>query len=173
MNRHKQEKAAFGDFSMKEYTMVERGRLLDIHRQLLTTSEGRRTLNYRFGFCINEVNFQRYIDNSALGYRVVMRDSLDRICGWGEYFIEKNTCSAEFSRLLLPEYQGKGLGTMLARHLITECKSRHPKLRYIESVTRGDNAFAIGSLRKLLKDFSGWSKVDRQTQDVHFIFPLR
>lgn len=173
MNRHEREKVARDVFSMKECTIAERQLLLDIHQRLLASQEGRRTLNFRFGFCINEVNFQRYIDNTNLGYRVLICDSSGTICGWGEYFIDRNTQSAEFSRLLLPEYQGKGLGTMLARHLISECKSRHPELRYIESVTRSDNTFAIGSLRKLLKDFSGRSKVDPRTQDVHFIFPLR
>lgn len=160
---------------MKEYTPEDRDRLLSAYDELYSTPEGKKIISLRFGGLIDRETFDKTLDNPAIKYRTIVQSpDGQNLMGWAEYFIDpKDTQRAELSRLIMPTYQGHGIGTALIGHLIEKCRELNPEVHRMISFTLVDNTAAIKSLTKAMKQFDGYSTYNEGTFEHRFTFPLK
>ncbi len=140
----------------RSYTAGDKGVLLAGFDELLVSRAGLQTIRQRFGWECNRGQFEKILDDDEI-VRILATSPIDQeLMGWGEYVVDKAVPGkAELLRLVMPEHQGRGVGTALIGHLIDQCRDQNPGVTRIESFTHPTNAAAINSLTKAQKIFGG------------------
>jgi RimJ/RimL family protein N-acetyltransferase len=166
---------SFQQFSMRDYIPEEdREKLLELYDKLRRNSKGRETIRFYFGDLITRSAFKVKLTDPAAGHRTIVLSPEGEIIGWGKYSVDlKDPSRAMFARLIVPEYQGKGIGTALIGRLIERCLQLDPNVTVMESQTLPGNKAAIGSLTKAVAQFGGFKVQEPDMSNVHFTFPLK
>lgn len=159
---------------VKDYSSEDRETLLAVYDELAASPEGLATLRSRFDYRPPRAAFEAYLNNPRIKYRAVVTDPNNTVLGLGDYFIDRYDFQrAELSRLVVPDYQGKGVGTLLVRHLIKKCGELDPEVTRMESLTRAGNIAAISSLTRVASEYGGFQTDLPATDQVRFTFPLK
>ena len=108
-----------------------------------------------------DVDFSKHVALIA----VVEADRADRIVGGGRYVVGQPG-EAELAFMVVDQYQGKGIGTALLRHLVAI--ARHGGLRELSADVLADNT----SMLKVLERSGFQVGPSREPGTKHFTFQL-
>lgn len=156
-----------GRVTIRSLKPEDRAAFVEAARQTSSQSIYRRFFAPRRNFTEGETSFFVNIDfakHVAL-IAVVAADGGDRIVGGGRYIVGQPG-EAELAFMVVDQYQGKGIGAALLRHLIVI--ARHGGLRELSADVLADN-------RSMLKVFerSGFQiGPNREPGTKHFTFQL-
>ena len=105
-------------------------------------------------------------DHDVAFAAVVPDDARERFLGVGRYSTDHAGTSCEFAVAVLDDWQHKGLGTLLVKHLIDVARSRG--IRYLYSIDSAEN-LEMADLARFL-GFNRESDPNDGTQVVHSLW---
>ena len=146
---------------MRDYIPDDREKLLDVFDTLSPTPEGRAALESLLWCELTRDMFEKYVDETSISHRTLVFSSAGQLLGWGEYCAgDEKSDIAAMSRFVLPEFQGRGIGTALAEYLIKRCRERHPQVgNMLANVYNGNGA----ALQSLIKSREQWVELPSQS----------
>ena len=145
----------------------DKGAFVAAAGQTSSQSIRRRFFAPRRNFSDSETSFfvdVDFVKHVAL-IAVVEADQKDKIVGGGRYVVGKPD-EAELAFMVVDQYQGKGIGTALLRHLIVI--ARHGGLRELSADVLADNT----SMLKVFERSGFQIGPSREPGTKHFTFQL-
>jgi RimJ/RimL family protein N-acetyltransferase len=164
----------FKEYLMRDYRPEDKEALLAMYNLLSSTQEGRESLRYYFVDPVSRSEFEAHLGNTVDRHRTVILSPEGTLIGLGKYYVDSvDPERAELARLILPEHQGKGIGTALIMLLIKKCRQLNPDVTRMESQTYPDNEAAVRSLDKAIEALDGFKAQPPGATRIHYTFPIK
>lgn len=148
----------FNGVLMRDFVPSDREKLRAFYNAFASSDNGVESLELFFGFNPDLDVFESLIDPDNYRHSVSLLDSNDRLVGIGNYYyeIDPDPEHVLIGRLIIPEYQGRGIGGELVSHLIKRCKQLDSTVTEMTARTLPSNVRAINSLTKVQKAIGGF-----------------
>lgn len=157
---------------------TRRSDLIAAHRTaisaLFVTPQGRNALRDRIGatYSREEAVIAALVDSKA-DCRVFILDESDQVICWAEYVVDQaDPTTAEFSILVCPDFQGKGVARKAIEQLFDLCTQQHPTVQIMCGVVNNDNRASFRFFQKLLQVFSGTTNYSEAYDETVFSFRI-